>query len=128
MSPKEKENENAIDEISEQNEKLVAPQAAPRVYDYKYTNILTFSFAHIAALYGLYLCFTSAKLLTTLFGNCFIILLERWSLPAPVGYRRKFIMYFIIVLMPAVYGHSKVLLSLNAEIVTLTMYCMFVQF
>lgn len=32
-------------------------------------NIILFAYLHIAALYGVYLCFTSAKLYTTLFGK-----------------------------------------------------------
>ncbi|XP_026733891.1 acyl-CoA Delta(11) desaturase [Trichoplusia ni] len=46
---------------------LVAPKTSPRKYKYIYTNFLTFSYAHLAALYGLYLCFTSAKWETLLF-------------------------------------------------------------
>ncbi|CAK1587468.1 unnamed protein product [Parnassius mnemosyne] len=46
---------------SEQFEKLVAPQAAPRKYEIVYINLLTFGYSHLSALYGLYLACTSAK-------------------------------------------------------------------
>nr|ABX71809.1 acyl-CoA-delta11-2-desaturase [Dendrolimus punctatus]ACS69071.1 acyl-CoA-delta11-2-desaturase [Dendrolimus punctatus] len=49
------------EENLEQFPKLVAPQAAPRKYEIIYINVLTFSYWHLAAFYGIYLCFTSAK-------------------------------------------------------------------
>ncbi|XP_026315096.1 acyl-CoA Delta(11) desaturase-like [Hyposmocoma kahamanoa] len=54
-------------------EKLVAPQADKREYKILYFNILTFLYWHIAGLYGLYLCFASAKWVSIL--NCFIFYL-----------------------------------------------------
>ena len=50
-------------------------------YEYKkqivWRNVILFSALHIAALYGFYLIFASAKILTTLFGNpiCFFFML-----------------------------------------------------
>ncbi|XP_034836869.1 acyl-CoA Delta(11) desaturase-like [Maniola hyperantus] len=40
--------------------KLVAPQAAPRNYEFIYHNVLLFSYLHIASLYGIYLACTTA--------------------------------------------------------------------
>nr|AER29852.1 terminal desaturase [Ctenopseustis obliquana] len=61
MPPNTKEKEmNELAGISGRNEEL-APQAAPRKFEIVYRNIVTFSFMHVAGLYGLYLCFTSAK-------------------------------------------------------------------
>lgn len=48
-------------ETENEYEKLVAPQASERKYEIIYFNIFTFTFAHLSALYGVYLCFTSAK-------------------------------------------------------------------
>ncbi|XP_013164746.1 PREDICTED: acyl-CoA Delta(11) desaturase-like [Papilio xuthus] len=48
-------------------EKLVAPQAAPRKYQIVYRNILTFGYAHLTALYGLYLACTEATWSTIIF-------------------------------------------------------------
>ncbi|XP_032525965.2 acyl-CoA Delta(11) desaturase-like [Danaus plexippus] len=48
-------------------EKLVAPQAAPRKYEIIHSNLLTFSYGHLAALYGTYLCVTVASWKTLLF-------------------------------------------------------------
>lgn len=50
-------------------EKPVAPQANPRKYQLIYTNVVTFTYGHLAAIYGLYLCFTSAKWATIAFGK-----------------------------------------------------------
>ncbi|CAK1597377.1 unnamed protein product [Parnassius mnemosyne] len=46
---------------SDSEQKLVAPQAAPRKFQIVYRNLLTFGYAHLSALYGLYLACTSAK-------------------------------------------------------------------
>ncbi|XP_046975262.1 acyl-CoA Delta(11) desaturase-like [Vanessa cardui] len=51
----------------EQFEKLVAPQAAPRKFDVVYWNLLTFGYAHLTALYGIYLAFTVATWSTLIF-------------------------------------------------------------
>ncbi|XP_053604755.1 acyl-CoA Delta(11) desaturase [Plodia interpunctella] len=50
-----------------QFKKLVAPQAGPRKYQIVYRNLLTFGYWHLSAIYGLYLCFTSAKWATIIF-------------------------------------------------------------
>ncbi|XP_030028979.2 acyl-CoA Delta(11) desaturase [Manduca sexta] len=47
--------------------KLKAPQAGPRKYEIVYRNIFTIGYLHIAAFYGVYLCFTAAKWQTVLF-------------------------------------------------------------
>lgn len=61
-------------------DKLKVPRAEPRVFQIVYKNLIIFGYWHIAALYGVYLCFTSAKLATILFGklrnyfeNCFFV-------------------------------------------------------
>ncbi|GBP32239.1 Acyl-CoA Delta(11) desaturase [Eumeta japonica] len=41
---------------------------APRKYEILYMNVLVYLYGYIAALYGLYLCFTSAKWQTIVFG------------------------------------------------------------
>nr|UFI01024.1 fatty-acyl-CoA desaturase EcauDES4 [Cadra cautella] len=48
-------------------EKLVAPQAGPRKYKFVLLNMMSHSYWHLSAIYGLYLCFTSAKFATMLF-------------------------------------------------------------
>nr|AXY94563.1 delta11 fatty acyl-CoA desaturase [synthetic construct] len=48
-------------------EKLIAPQASPIKHKIVVMNVIRFSYLHIAGLYGLYLCFTSAKLATSVF-------------------------------------------------------------
>ena len=48
---------------------FVVPQASPRKFQIVYPNLITFGYWHIAGLYGLYLCFTSAKWQTTLFSK-----------------------------------------------------------
>lgn len=60
--------------------KLIAPQAAPRKYRIIYVNILTFSYWHLAALYGIYLSFTSAKWASILFGESFFSLKTSYTL------------------------------------------------
>lgn len=50
-------------------EELVAPQADKREYEIIYFNVLTFLYWHVAGLYGLYLCFTSAKWASVLNGK-----------------------------------------------------------
>ncbi|GBP32242.1 hypothetical protein EVAR_27666_1 [Eumeta japonica] len=47
--------------------KMPVTQAAPRQYKIAYFNLLYFGYWHLAALYGLYLCFTSAKWATIVF-------------------------------------------------------------
>ncbi|GBP32244.1 hypothetical protein EVAR_27668_1 [Eumeta japonica] len=48
--------------------KMPVTQVAPRQYKIAYFNLLYFGYWHLAALYGLYLCFTSAKWATIVFG------------------------------------------------------------
>uniref|UniRef100_A0A2A4JG15 Fatty acid desaturase domain-containing protein n=1 Tax=Heliothis virescens TaxID=7102 RepID=A0A2A4JG15_HELVI len=55
---------------------LVVPQAAPRKYQIVYPNLITFGYWHIAGLYGLYLCFTSAKWATILFSYFLFVVAE----------------------------------------------------
>nr|AAL11496.1 acyl-CoA E11-desaturase [Epiphyas postvittana] len=64
MAPNVEEIETDLTETEEKWEKLVAPQAAPRKHEILYTNLLIFGYGHLAGLYGLYLCFTSARLQT----------------------------------------------------------------
>ncbi|KAJ8723409.1 hypothetical protein PYW08_003321 [Mythimna loreyi] len=54
----------------------LAPQAAPRKFKIVYPNLITFGYWHIAGLYGLYLCFTSAKWQTMLFSYVLFVLAE----------------------------------------------------
>ncbi|XP_049865373.1 acyl-CoA Delta(11) desaturase-like [Pectinophora gossypiella] len=58
MSPNSKNNGDILPE--RQLERLVAPQASPRKFQIVYFNILTVGYTHLAALYGIYLCFTVA--------------------------------------------------------------------
>lgn len=51
-------------------EKLVAPQAGPRKYQFVYLNMMTHGYWHLSAIYGLYLSFTTAKWATLIFGMC----------------------------------------------------------
>lgn len=53
----------------DENVKLVAPQAGPRKYEYVYQNFIIYTYLHVAAFYGLYLCFTSAKWSSVIFGK-----------------------------------------------------------
>nr|AAL16642.1 acyl-CoA delta-11 desaturase [Argyrotaenia velutinana] len=61
MAPNAEDIETNMPETEENWETLVAPQAAPRKYQIVYKSLLTFGYGHLAGLYGLYLCFTSAK-------------------------------------------------------------------
>ncbi|CAH2232945.1 jg16756 [Pararge aegeria aegeria] len=54
--------------------KLVAPQAAPRKHEIIYFNLLTFGYAHIATLYGVYLACTAAMWKTLIFQNIILML------------------------------------------------------
>lgn len=76
MPPSVKENEfdhnTGMAEVDDEQIKLVAPQAGPRKYDIVYRNLLTFGYWHVAGLYGIYLCFVSAKWKTIILGNIFI--------------------------------------------------------
>ncbi|XP_073951226.1 acyl-CoA Delta(11) desaturase [Choristoneura fumiferana] len=85
MAPNLEDIESDLPESEEKWEKLVAPQAAPRKYQIIYTNLLTFGYGHIAGLYGLYLCFTSAKWQTILLA---IILNEMAILGITAGAHR----------------------------------------
>ncbi|XP_013190816.2 acyl-CoA Delta(11) desaturase [Amyelois transitella] len=59
---------NILPETPEgQFKKLIAPQAEPRKHKIVYRNLLTFGYWHLSAVYGLYLCFTSAKRATIIF-------------------------------------------------------------
>lgn len=55
--------------------KLEAPQAAPRKYEVVYFNLLTFGFAHLSSVYGLYLIFTAAKWQTNVFSKLVLLFL-----------------------------------------------------
>ncbi|KAJ8723405.1 hypothetical protein PYW08_003317 [Mythimna loreyi] len=55
---------------------LQEPRASPRKFHIVYPNLITFSYWHIAGLYGLYLCFTSAKWQTILFSYILMVLAE----------------------------------------------------
>lgn len=46
-------------------------QSAPRKLQLVWRNIILFAYLHAAAVYGLYLVFTSAMWKTNLFGECF---------------------------------------------------------
>nr|ALA65425.1 Z11-fatty acid desaturase [Manduca sexta] len=61
MAPNTKVQPSSMPPEEEEYVKLVAPQAADRKYEIIYTNIITFTYWHLAGLYGLYLCFTTAK-------------------------------------------------------------------
>lgn len=74
MAPNVEDIETDLPESEEKWEKLVAPQAAPRKYEIIYANLLTFGYWHIAGLYGLYLCFTSAKWQTIVLGKYPVLL------------------------------------------------------
>ncbi|XP_052745633.1 acyl-CoA Delta(11) desaturase [Bicyclus anynana] len=63
-----------ITETEETLPKLVAPQAAPRKYDIIYFNLLTFGYAHLATLYGMYLACTTATWKTLMFHHVMFIL------------------------------------------------------
>ena len=52
-------------------EKLIAPQAEPRKYEIVYKNLVTFGYGHAAALYGLYLAWTTATWSTIIFRKYF---------------------------------------------------------
>nr|AAM28483.2 acyl-CoA desaturase HassLPAQ [Helicoverpa assulta] len=65
--------------LSEEKEPTLThlvPQASPRKYQIVYPNLITFGYWHIAGLYGLYLCFTSAKWATILFSYILFVLAE----------------------------------------------------
>nr|WIW77224.1 fatty acid desaturase [Mythimna separata] len=55
---------------------LRPPGATPRKFQIVYPNLITFGYWHIAGLYGLYLCFTSAKWQTILFSYILLVLGE----------------------------------------------------
>lgn len=44
------------------------PVQEKRTYELVWRNIILFSFLHLVALYGIYLCFTSAKIFTVIQG------------------------------------------------------------
>lgn len=52
-------------------------QMTPRKYAIAYRPVLTFAYIHIAGLYGLYLCFTSAKWATIAFGKSYMLSTHR---------------------------------------------------
>ncbi|KOB69615.1 Terminal desaturase [Operophtera brumata] len=64
------------DITEEENNKLKGPQAGPRVFQIVYRNLVVFAYWHLAAIYGLYLCFTSAKFATIIFGFTLYVLAE----------------------------------------------------
>ncbi|XP_045760666.1 acyl-CoA Delta(11) desaturase-like [Maniola jurtina] len=66
--------EPTITETEDEFPKLVAPQAAPRKYDLIYPNLVTFFYAHVAALYGLYLACTIATWKTLIFSHILFML------------------------------------------------------
>ncbi|CAH2209447.1 jg23320 [Pararge aegeria aegeria] len=63
-----------IVENEEDYPKLVAPQAAPRKYDIVYFNLLTFGYAHLITLYGMYLAWTTATWKTLIFNHIIFML------------------------------------------------------
>ncbi|XP_039761304.1 acyl-CoA Delta(11) desaturase-like [Pararge aegeria] len=73
MAPLSKE-ANTITYTEDALPKLVAPQAAPRKYEIIYFNLLTFGYAHIATLYGVYLACTAAMWKTLIFHHIILIL------------------------------------------------------
>lgn len=46
----------------------------PRRYNYVWRNIILYVYLHVVSIYGIYLVFTSAKLLTTIQGKLHFIL------------------------------------------------------
>lgn len=58
-------------EISHQRELIIpdAPKVKLPKNEIIYTNLLTFGYGHLAAIYGLYLCVTSAAWATIFFGK-----------------------------------------------------------
>lgn len=67
MAPNAKEDELRPD--VQVHEKLIAPQAGPWMQKVVYKNLITFGYWHVAAIYGIYLCFTSAKWATLIFSK-----------------------------------------------------------
>lgn len=66
-------------------EKLQPPQAEPRVFKIVWFNLISFGYWHLAALYGLYLCFSGAvKWQTILFGK-FVFELTTKSVNVPIN-------------------------------------------
>ncbi|XP_072939805.1 acyl-CoA Delta(11) desaturase-like [Epargyreus clarus] len=63
---------NGIEEMYEPITHL--KPVTPRKYEIVYKNIITFAYAHAAALYGLYLCFTSAMWSTIFFNYVLLVL------------------------------------------------------
>ncbi|XP_028034399.1 acyl-CoA Delta(11) desaturase-like isoform X2 [Bombyx mandarina] len=59
-----------------QFEKLIAPQASDRKHEIISANLITFAYGHISALYGLYLCFSSAKWATIIMAYVILIAAE----------------------------------------------------
>lgn len=52
------------------SETSMQPKEKPKYkLEIVWRNVIIFGYLHLASLYGLYLALTSAKLLTTLFGN-----------------------------------------------------------
>lgn len=68
MAPKTTSEEILIRE-EDTLKKLVAPQAEPRKFEIVWLNVAVFTYYHLAALYGLSLCFTSALWPTIAFGK-----------------------------------------------------------
>lgn len=65
--------------ILEKNNKNMQPLKKARKWKFVWHNLLFFSITNMISLYGIYLCFTTAKWPTIIFGKfiCRLILLER---------------------------------------------------
>ncbi|XP_072943233.1 acyl-CoA Delta(11) desaturase-like [Epargyreus clarus] len=95
-----------LDEMYEPNA-LLKPVTS-RKYEIVYRNILTFSYAHAAALYGLYLCFTSA-MWSTIFFNWVLFVLAELGITAGVhrlwthrAYKAKMPLQIILMVMNSI--------------------------
>lgn len=66
MNESERINHNGKTLISQSNEKQIHQSIVWR-------NVILFAYLHLAALYGVLLIFTSAKITTTIFGMCNIL-------------------------------------------------------
>ncbi|CAH0683196.1 unnamed protein product [Spodoptera exigua] len=65
-----------LEQKEEKTVTLLVPQAGKRKFEFVYQNLITFAYWHIAGLYGLYLCFTSAKWATILFSFILFVIAE----------------------------------------------------
>ncbi|XP_022827905.1 acyl-CoA Delta(11) desaturase [Spodoptera litura] len=65
-----------LEQKEEKTVTLLVPQAGKRKFEIVYFNLVSFAYWHIAGLYGLYLCFTSAKWATILFSFFLFVVAE----------------------------------------------------